>query len=884
MLTTLIDELRNKGIILDTESGKLVCIAPPNAMTAELQAQIRQSKEQLLNILALRAHSKVKEDPIGISARQDSYPLSSAQRRSAMTTLPGAVLPSAYLLKGKLDRAILEQSLNLIVQRHAPLRTRFDLDSSPPTQTVTAYQPFSVSVTDLRGQDEAAITARLNELQEQGTDLSSGRVFCFELLLVEEEKTILFASFSPLVFDGRSFDLFWQEMTRTYAALETGEADPFPQLAHTYADCVHWIEQRISNRITDLRYFWKKQLGSRLPLDVFALPLDSSAEPNVSTLPLEMGEDLTRAIRKFANSAGVTPQIVLLSAIYVWASRLRGPTIESDAEDDSDIVLGIAVEGRLGVALENVIGPFANLMLLRQNIPNDLDFAQFVHRVRDDYLEAHQHQEYPIENHDIQPRKGSTRLFQIEFSFQQTSDRQTDMGSLTIEQLELPSGTTAVDLSIWVKDWGDRMSGAIEFNFGSIDTDTISMWCRCFYHMLENLVSHPDSAVGEVGFLRDDDLQALKDRFDKEEALIVDEFNRPVPLGVPGFLQGGPGLYVAHSEGYRHIEYRDGTEQSNQEQRHPTTDIECRLELLVNDLLGTTVGMHTNLFSAGLNSLLALKLIVDIKNTLAVSLNIPTLFSHPTIHALADLIESSPFVSNANTLVPLQPKGKLAPLYCICGVNLYRSIALSMGEDQPVYALYIPDESDHLKNVSARSTAELAAEYWQIIKAQHKGGALKLLGFCFGGAVAYEITRMAQKEGYTVSHLVLLDSALSKKLSRKWWSRVARGVRSAVEGLLGKNNREKLKTDSIEESVANALSARLDKYSPEETYSGNTVFVDSGDADLYSAWKKTPLLGWEGALEGTVNLVNLSTHHHELLNPTNSQIIAEHLKLYFQQG
>ena len=59
-----------------------------------------------------------------------------------------------------------------------------------------------------------------------------------------------------------------------------------------------------------------------------------------------------------------------------------------------------------------------------------------------------------------------------------------------------------------------------------------------------------------------------------------------------------------------------------------------------------------------------------------------------------DLVESlgSEAIRNASVLVPLQPEGGGRPVFCLCGINIYREFARSLGPRQPVYGVYVGDE------------------------------------------------------------------------------------------------------------------------------------------------------------------------------------------------
>src|SRR6201999_2831027 len=71
------------------------------------------------------------------------------------------------------------------------------------------------------------------------------------------------------------------------------------------------------------------------------------------------------------------------------------------------------------------------------------------------------------------------------------------------------------------------------------------------------------------------------------------------------------------------------------------------------------IGIHDNFFHHGGHSLLAAQLANTIRTTLGLHISITTVFDHPTVSALADVVEQA---SSAHAPITPQPRPAVVPL------------------------------------------------------------------------------------------------------------------------------------------------------------------------------------------------------------------------------
>ncbi len=117
-----------------------------------------------------------------------------------------------------------------------------------------------------------------------------------------------------------------------------------------------------------------------------------------------------------------------------------------------------------------------------------------------------------------------------------------------------------------------------------------------------------------------------------------------------------------------------------------------------------------------------------------------------------------------DTLLPLQKKGELPPLFCMPGLGskagYFHSLANLLGESRPVYGLESPGLNGH---TTIPATVEaLAQHHLQTLRQLQPTGPYYLLGHSFGAAVALELAWQLEQAGETIALLAIVDQSTPK--------------------------------------------------------------------------------------------------------------------------
>src|ERR1700733_7564150 len=153
-------------------------------------------------------------------------------------------LPRAFRILGPLDVDNLTRAFQIVIERHAALRTVFDSVEGEGRQVVLSEVEAEIPIVELGEfpQSERE-TEALRIAAEEGTkpfDLREGPLIRPVLVRLEPERHFLVLTMHHIIADGWSIALLFREVTKSYAALTKGEAPNLPDLPSQYTEYAQW--------------------------------------------------------------------------------------------------------------------------------------------------------------------------------------------------------------------------------------------------------------------------------------------------------------------------------------------------------------------------------------------------------------------------------------------------------------------------------------------------------------------------------------------------------------------------------------------------------------------------------------------------------------------
>jgi amino acid adenylation domain-containing protein len=462
---------------------------------ATLAAKIDALQQDNKNgILPIRAYGRQLPPPLSLSQERLWF-LSQLNPESYAFNLPASIR-----LTGRLNLTCLEHALNEILTRHEVLRTNFDMIDEKPVQIIAPPKPFPltlIDLSDLPSEDKITKVQQLTEAEAtKPFDLRNDLLIRAILLKLDDENHIFLLTMHHIVSDGWSITVFAREFSTLYKAFLNGEPISLPVLPIQYADFAYWQREWLQGeRLVAQLAYWKQQLAGELPQMEMLL---DKPRPAVQSLhsgrtTLELSISLSESLKRLSQQQDTTLFMTLLAAFKLLLFRHTGL---------EDIIVGSPIAGRIRSEIENLIGFFLNILVLRTDLSGNPSFRELLHRVKDVAMHAYSNQDVPFEKLliELQPERSlnQTPLFQVFFNMLNLEMGDKPLPGLTVEILEKSDIGSKFDLTLYVFNLGDKLRLQLIYNTDLFFDDHMADLLQQYEYLLSQIAADADQSIATV--------------------------------------------------------------------------------------------------------------------------------------------------------------------------------------------------------------------------------------------------------------------------------------------------------------------------------------------------------------------------------------------------
>ena len=773
-------------------------------------------------------------------------------------------------LTGSLDFEALDLSLRAVVDRHEALRTTFQTLDGQPVQLIDQGEVPTSALIDLSGlcgEDlMQAAYARARDEVNRPFDLGRGPLIRLVLIRLSAQSHILLAVLHHIICDGWSIGLFASELATCYDAFSRGATPELKPLSLQFGNYASWQREWLQSEDFErqLSHWIERLAGVRMSLELSTnglRPSESSfaGYSQARRLPL----DLVHQLKAVATRYNTTSFAFLLAVFQIVLYQYNG---------EPDIIIGMPVANRRSVEVEEVIGPFADLVAIRTHLSGNPRFSDLLRQVRNTILDALMNQDVPFERlvQALHPARNLARnpIFQVLFVAVKAAAPQKNFGRLEVSPYNIAASTAAFDLSI------SCIEEAPEAWWIRADYQT-EIFSRCqitglldhYIHLLTFIAASPEMYLLELD--RPSNWSVPED-YPDWQSVAVDNRVDPANIGTPTEDSAGTG----------------------QLQRRPSKQdpsphgIEETLTNLWSKVLGVDRPTSTaNFFEIGGHSLMAVNLAYEIGRMYRTNFPVSLIFREPTIEGMMRHLRAQ--VIAASSVIAIQRDGSLPPIFCGGSMSEFLDLSRALGSEQPFFQLDVfalQRQKLFTDEPLYTSVRDLAARFRQDILSIQPAGPYFLGGMCEGGIVALEIALQLQEEGREVALLAEFDTPVNGYWRQRPIDRakhacsliLSRRLASALRNRIRPRTIAPVQTSPQEEMYAHITSVT---WKAIRAYYPSRVF--KGEIQLFRAprppkwFRADAVAGWHRRASRGIRVYDVVGDHLEIFRePFSQQIIA----------
>ncbi|TQV77358.1 amino acid adenylation domain-containing protein [Aliikangiella marina] len=531
-IASLLGQCAQAGIRLSVVDGKLKISSIKDKVSKDILEQLKQNKLRIIEHLeASSGYASQWYSQLEPQAEQENYPLSYAQQRlwfidelDSKSNQFNSI--STFYIDDTISEVEFSKIIKQLINKHQVLRTNIIQVDGVPRQVVRKDFNVNYSYYDYSNlkQSEIDLEVKKHVANERQRifDLSHDLMVRFYLIRTSGDKSLIIYNIHHIASDARSKEILETELR---IGFKQGSISPLGNSAVHYKDFSKVQRDFFSNRKFNAQLdYWKHQLADAP--ETHAIPLDQSRPLKLSyhglgctlTLPSNTVAKLSRLCEKH----NVTMYMLMYSLFCLLVNRFSG---------DRDIMIGTPTSARNHDKLQEIIGFFINLVVLRCQLPeklNNFTFIDLLTNNKNIILDAFDNSDLPYERlvEELNPKRNTNYnpLYQIQFSMQNSDNvslsSQRSLSENNAESIKLEETNSQLDIELHVINSKDGIRLDWVFDSQIFDTESCS-----------NLVLHFDELITQIVDLAEEDkihvtpISRIKKVTTAEEKLIVSQWN-----------------------------------------------------------------------------------------------------------------------------------------------------------------------------------------------------------------------------------------------------------------------------------------------------------------------------------------------------------------------
>ena len=471
---------------------------------------VRGISQKLKNIDKDVYHNinNIKQEKIPLLANQKAlYFIEKTQK------YPLYNLPFKIEIIGNISFETLLESFKLLIANNKILRLQIiKSDNQLWQQTHNKAPKNFIEELNLSNEKNSKIIA--NKLIDQDAhkkfDLDKDFLFRAKLIKLTDKQYILYLNFHHIIIDGYSISIFLKELSSNYNKLLNYNIITRKNSKTQYEDYSIIQTHPIVTEIIDKKLdFWKKQLLSSNHVLNFPSDYPRSQNNNADSLKIKLSKDLLLSLKQLAQKQDVSLFMLIYSGLYILLRRYS---------NQNDISIGVPSLNRKNKHIENIIGYFVNIIVLRLQGDKDDNILDIINKTKKVALDCFDNQEVPFDKvvNAINPVRNNniSPLFQVMLAYQNIPEPKLNLDNIISRVDQVNINKAKFDLTFTINDFISKQEKdielEIEYNSNLYKKETINQISEHYTNILTYFINgNLQEKVDKINFLSKQEKQKM---------------------------------------------------------------------------------------------------------------------------------------------------------------------------------------------------------------------------------------------------------------------------------------------------------------------------------------------------------------------------------------
>lgn len=298
-----------------------------------------------------------------------------------------------YKITGKLHIQALEESINVIINKYDSLRMVFREYQGEVKARIKNHDPQKITTVVLKDceNEESGLRKAIEDVRNIKFNLSSTSPIKFYLFVVSESIHYFVVIVHHIIFDGWSKSVFFNDLIYHYEKMIHSSHVNYKEAKHPilqYKDFVKEQRREENKLFKSQMEYWRKELSTAVEEINFPKSSTTFNKYEGDYIVLSVGRDSYSNLLEIGKKENVTLFTVLLACSFLLFKKQF---------QKKKMNIGIPVANRNELYTNNLIGYFANRVVIGADFTTIDDFPSLIKLVHHKCLNAYSNQEIPFE-------------------------------------------------------------------------------------------------------------------------------------------------------------------------------------------------------------------------------------------------------------------------------------------------------------------------------------------------------------------------------------------------------------------------------------------------------------------------------------------------------